>query len=135
MLHLWKNCERLVLYLSHTCCRYLLKMPVEYWHPFSADIHFLNNSTHPTVFRQRLWNETCPGKYVTSCIGAHKQNNFQGQSNLRGIYMFKVNIKNIRTYMFKVKCMFKINVLVFLFTIWRYFSLLVLIFLMLNLNK
>ena len=23
------------------------------------------------VFRQRLLKETCPGKYVTSCIGAH----------------------------------------------------------------
>ena len=47
----------------------------------------------PAVFRQRLWNETCPGKYVTSRIGVHKQNNFQGRSIIRGIYMFKVNIK------------------------------------------
>ena len=164
MLHLW---EKLWLELcsSHTCCRYQLKKPVEYWHPFSKQLNLfleqLIKLTHlsstklqcllslvfgtertnlvkyflvllsllllirqfyhvtcandiirsmsPAVFIQWLWNETCLGKCVTSCIGAHKQNNFQGQSVLCGIYMFKVNNKNIRSNMLRVKCMCKIN--------------------------
>ena len=85
------------------------------------------------VYRQRLQNETCPANYVTSCIGARKQNNFQDRSILRGVYMFKVTIKDMKANMLKVKCMFKINVLLFFYN-FEDISQLILIFLMLNLN-
>ena len=39
--------------------------------------------------------------------------------------MFKVNIKSIRANMFQVKCMFKTNVLVFLFTTLKIFHSLI----------
>ena len=90
------------------------------------------------VFRQRLRNETCPAmgsrvSYVTSCIGTHKQNNFEDRSILRGTYMFKVNIKDTKANMLKVNCMFKINVLLFFYG-FEDISQLILMFLMLNLN-